>query len=201
MKSVRHLRLVAACALLAIVGCSGPPEKKLYGKWIGTPNVRQDVEKAVDSAAPQGQKVNSVAKGIAGFLGQKFAEATMSVELDFQEGGRVFFRGNTDLIGLPPNSDGTWSVTEAGKNEMNITFGTDKKQFTGKVLFRDKNEFTLKFDQPVTSTPPPPPSPPKVEPKDQSKDGEKDQPKAAPKEAPKQEPKQIESIVFKRKTE
>ena len=192
MKLVRLIRLVAALALFAIVGCSNPPEKKLIGNWTGAPNFKEDIDKAMDSAA-QGKKMNNVAKGIAGFLGQKLAEATMSVELDFQEGGRVFFRGNTDLLGLPPNSDGTWSVTEAGKNELNITLGTDQKKLTGKVLFRDKNEFTLKFDQPVVGTPPTPPSPPKGDAKDQPKDA-KEQPKEAPKEAP----KSVTSIVFKR---
>jgi hypothetical protein len=192
MKLVRHARLAAALALLAIIGCSNPPEKKLYGKWTGAPSFKEDIDKAMDSAA-QGKQVNNAVKGIAGFIGQKLAEATMSIELDFQEGGRVFFRGNTDLIGLPRDSDGTWSVTEAGKNELNITFGTDQKKLTGKVLFRDKNEFTLKFDQPVSGPAPPPP---KDDPKDKTKDA-KDQPK----EAPKEQPKSVASIVFKRSTQ
>ena len=192
MKSVRIFRLAAAIAMVAMVGCSNPPEKKLIGNWTGAPSFKEDIDKAMDSAA-QGKKVNSAVKGIAGFLGQKLAEATMSVELDFQEGGRVFFRGNTDLIGLPPNSDGTWSVTEAGKNELNITLGTDQKKLTGKVLFRDKNEFTLKFDQPVVGTPPPPPPPPKGDAKDEAKDA-----KDKAKEAPKEQPKTVTSIVFKR---
>ena len=100
-----------------------------------------------------------------------------------------------DLLGLPRDSDGTWSVTEAGKNELNITFGTDQKKLTGKVLFRDKNEFALKFDQPVVGTPPPASPPPKGDAKDQS--DTKDQPK----ETPKEQSKSVASIVFKRSTQ
>jgi hypothetical protein len=70
----------------------------------------------------------------------------MSVEVDFHKGGLVFFRGNTDVLGLPPDSDGSWDVSEAGPDILQITFGTEKEQLKGKVLFRDKDEFTLKLD-------------------------------------------------------
>jgi hypothetical protein len=76
----------------------------------------------------------------------------MSVEVDFHKGGTVFFRGNTDVLGFPPDSDGTWEVSEAGSDLIRIAFGTDRKQLQGKVLFRDKDEFTLKLDN--TDSPP-----------------------------------------------
>jgi hypothetical protein len=172
-KVKRHRGSAMAIVLVAVLGCSNPPEKKLTGRWTGAPNVKEDVEKVVDSLA-QGKKVNNLAKGVAGFLGQRVADATMSVELDFQEGGRVFFRGNTDVLGLPRDSDGTWQVTETEPNALTIRFGTDTKQLAGKLLFRDKNEFTLKLDE-TTSAP-----------SDQVKDGGKDQ------------TQQVVSIVFKR---
>jgi hypothetical protein len=177
MKSFRVSIVLAAAALIPVLGCSNPPEKKVIGKWTGAPSVKEDVDKVVDSAA-QGKKVNNVAKGVAGFLGQQLANATMSVELDFQEGGRVYFRGNTDALGLPRDSDGTWSVTEVEKNVLSIKFGTDKKQLTGKLLFRDKNEFTLKLDEPPVPTPAT---------GDQAKDATSDQKPQAP-----------PSIVFRR---
>src|SRR5262249_8066302 len=124
-------------------------------------------------------------KGIAGFFGQQLANATISVELDFQDKGRVFFRGNTQVLGLPPDSDGTWSVSEAEPNVLNIRFGTDKKQLTGKVLFRDKNEFTLKLDEP-----PPVPAPPPA-----AKDAAND-----PKDSAKEQPAPVTNIVFRRST-
>jgi hypothetical protein len=102
------------------------------------------VGQAVDSLA-QGQNVNPLARGAAQFLGQRLAEATMFVEVDFHKGGTVFFRGNTSVLDLPPDSDGTWGVTSSDPDQIELRFGTETRQLQGKVLFRDKDEFTLKL--------------------------------------------------------
>jgi hypothetical protein len=151
MRPHRHSILV--CLLLLGFGCSAQtPEQKLAGKWIGTAPVKEAVDQAVNSAA-QGKEVNPLARGAARFLGQKLAEAMMSVQVDFRSNGIVFFRGNTDLLGLPSDSDGTWEVSSAAPDVFQIRFGIDGKQLQGKVVFRDKDEFTLKLDTPVTSSP------------------------------------------------
>jgi hypothetical protein len=168
---------VSALALLS-AGCSGKtPEQKLLGKWMGTVQVKESVDQALDAAA-QGQNVNPLARGAVRFLGQKLAEATMSVELDFRSNGRVFFRGNTEILGFPPDSDGTWEVSPVDVDLLQIRVGNETKQLQGKVLFRDKDEFTLKLDAP------PMPS------DDKAKESKEGSPKAT-KELP-------GSIVFKR---
>jgi hypothetical protein len=144
--------LVFGAALLLAAGCSKSPEKRLIGKWTGTPNVAEAVDQGVDAAA-QGKTVNPLARGAARFMGQKLAEATMSVEVDFRAGGIVFFRGNTDVLGLPPDSDGTWEIISAFSDKLEIRLGTSAKQLHGQILMRDKNEFTLKLDPPAEAPP------------------------------------------------
>jgi len=144
MKLYRHLG-IWLIALIWVGGCSGPkPEKKLLGKWMCTPRMEEAVGQAVESAA-QGKEVNPLVSGAAKFFGQKLAEATMSVEVDFHFGGTVFFRGNTAVLNLPPDSDGTWEVSSSGPDLIELRFGTETRQLEGKVLFRDKDEFTLKL--------------------------------------------------------
>ncbi len=147
MRSFRDRCIWPAVLVLLAGGCSGQkPEKKLLGSWIGAASMNESIDRAVDSAG-QGQKVNPLARGAAQFLGKKLAEATMSIEIDFRSGGRVFFRGNTDVLGFPHDSDGTWEVTSSGPDFVEIRFGTEAKQLEGKVLFRNKDEFTLKLTQ------------------------------------------------------
>ena len=153
MNSCRNRCLWAGVTILLLGGCSAQkPEKKLLGSWLGAPSVTESVDQAVN-AAGQGQKVNPLARGAAQFLGQKFAEATMSVELDFHTGGTMFFRGNTDVLGLPPDSDGTWEVTSSSPDAIDISFGTEARQLHGKVLFRNRDEFTLKLTPTGTEKP------------------------------------------------
>jgi hypothetical protein len=158
------------------IGCSGPtPENKLIGKWRGAPTAKEAVDQVVDAAA-KGQEVNPLARGVARFLGQKVAEATMSIELDLRKGGIVFFRGETSVFGFPPDSDGTWEVESADGDVMQLHFGTESKQLRGKILFRDADEFILELEQAAAA------SAPQAEQKKQSKN---------------QAPQQL-SIVFKR---
>src|SRR5262245_13113955 len=147
-----HRHSIPRLGVLAF-GCSAQtPEQKLAGKWIGTAPVKEAVDQAVNSAA-QGKEVNPLARGAARFLGQKLAEAMMSVQIEFRANGIVFFRGNTDLIGLPSDSDGTWEVSSSAPDVLQIRFGVDNKQLQGRVLFRDKDEFTLKLDTPAAASP------------------------------------------------
>jgi len=153
MKSYRRLS-IGLSAIILMAGCSGStPEKKLLGKWTCTPRMEEAVGQAVASAA-QGKQVNPLVSGAAQFFGQKFAEATMSVEVDFHTGGTVFFRGNTAVLQLPPDSDGTWEVSSSGSDQIELRFGTDTRHLEGKVLFRDKDEFTLKLKNVAPAAPP-----------------------------------------------
>jgi hypothetical protein len=150
MRWHRHSGLLL---VILAFGCSSQtPEQKLTGKWVGTASVSEAVDQAVNSAA-QGKEVNPLARGAARFLGQKLAEAMMSVQIEFRSNGIVFFRGNTDLFGLPSDSDGTWEVSSSAPDVLQIHFGVDNKQLQGKVVFRDKDEFTLKLDTPVVASP------------------------------------------------
>jgi hypothetical protein len=136
------------------MGCAGPtPEGRLVGKWRGAPNAKEAVDQAVDAAA-KGQGVNPLARGVARFLGQKVAEATMAVELDLRKGGIVFFRGETSVLGLAPDADGTWEIESADGDVIQLHFGIENKQLRGKILFREEDEFILKLDQPVPAPPP-----------------------------------------------
>ncbi len=197
-------RLLIVAGVLLVAGCSSKktPEKQMIGIWTGAPNVKEATDKAVDAAA-QGKEVNPIVRGLAKFGSQALANATLSIEIDFKQGGKVFFRGNTDMLGLPKDSDGTWSASGDNLDEFDITFGTADKQLHGKVLFRNSNEFSLKLDE--ASIAAITPTKPKEEPKDSPKDGAKDAPKDGSKETAKAAPKPPEfdlaSIVFKRNTE
>src|SRR5262249_30997398 len=122
-----------------------------------------------------------LAQGVAQFLGRKLAEATMAVELDLRESGTAFFRGNTAVLGLPPDSDGTWEVLSANPDLIEIRLGTSEKQLKGKAVIRDKDEFILKLEEA--------PQPPSAK-QDEKADGQGDS-AAAQKRPP-------ASIVFKR---
>jgi hypothetical protein len=153
MKSCRLLSICLFAVILA-AGCSGStPEKKLLGKWMCTPHLEEAVGQAVQSVA-QGKDVNPLVSGAAKFFGQKIAEATMSVEVDFHKGGTVFFRGNTEVLNFPPDSDGSWEVSSSGPDQIELRFGTETRQLEGKVLFRDKDEFTLKLKNAGALAPP-----------------------------------------------
>lgn len=155
MKSPRHLS-IGICAVTLIAGCSGStPEKKLLGKWMCTPHMEEAVAQAIGSAA-QGKEVNPLVGGMAQFFGQKLAEATMSIEVDFRTGGTVFFRGNTAVLNLPPDSDGSWGVSSSRPDQIELRFGTETRQLEGNVLFRDNDEFTLKLKNAGAITPPSP---------------------------------------------
>jgi hypothetical protein len=167
----------------------------MVGAWTGAPNVSEAVDQGVDAAA-QGKKVNDLARGFAKFAGQALANATMSIEIEFKLGGTVFFRGNTDLLNLPKDSDGTWSVAGDSLDQFDITFGTSAKKYHGKILFRNKDEFSLKLDdESIAAIAAGKPA--KEAPKDPPKDGSKE----APKETAKPPAPDLASIVFKRKGE
>jgi hypothetical protein len=196
----RHCVIVAA-GLLLLGGCSKQtPDKQMIGTWTGAPSVSEAVDQGVDAAA-QGKGVNPVARGFAKFVGQKLADATMSIEIDFKSGGTVFFRGNTEILGLPNGSDGTWNVSGDNLDQFDITFGTAAKRLHGTVLFRNKDEFTLKLDEASIASIAG--DKPKEEPKDSSKDGSKEGGKDGTKDAskpaaPKAPELNLSSIVFKR---
>jgi hypothetical protein len=185
-----NMRCYLILLLLLGAGCSAQtPEKKMIGKWVGTPRMQEDVDQVVDAAA-QGQKVNPLARGAARFFGQKFAEATMSVELDFRTNGRAFFRGNTEVLGLAPDSEGTWQISATQPDIYQIHFGTDATQLAGEVLFRDDDEFTLKLEAPK-------PEPPTAEPAQEQTKGETKEQAKGKEQAKERKPKP-RSIVFKR---
>jgi|GEM_PF-5359277 len=154
MRSRSWLWAALVFVLFLQIGCSSPtPEERLIGKWRGAPAAKEAVDQMVDEAA-KGKEVNPLARGVARFLGQKVAEATMAVELDLRKGGLIFFSGETSVFGLPPDSDGTWEVESADGDAMQFHFSTDSKQLRGKMLFRDADEFILKLEQAPAAAPP-----------------------------------------------
>lgn len=145
---------VVILGIACCVGCAKPtPQQRLVGTWTGAPEVKAAVDDAVNQASG-GEPVNPIAKGLAHFGGRMLAAATMSMELDLRESGVVFFRGNTDALGVAPDSDGKWEVVSANPDLIEIKLTVADEVIPAKVLFRDKNEFTLKFDAPAkTETP------------------------------------------------
>jgi len=142
-----HATLIAIA--VSILGCApATPQQQLTGKWKATPPVNEAVNEAVDTAA-QGQKVNPLARGAANFMGNLLASATMYVEVDLRESGTAFYRGNTQVIGFPPDSDGKWEVVSANGDLIQVRLSTGEKKLEGNVLFRDKDEFSLKFEATV----------------------------------------------------
>jgi hypothetical protein len=153
MRSRSRLWAALVLALFLQTGCSAPTaEEKLIGKWRGAPAAKEAVDQIVDEAA-KGKEVNPLARGVARFLGQKVAEATMAVEIDLRKGGLVFFSGETSVFGLPPDSDGTWEVEAAEGDVIQFHFSTDSKQLRGKMLFRDADEFILKMEPAEAAAP------------------------------------------------
>ena len=98
----------------------------------------------------QGQEVNPLAQGAARFLGNALAKATMSVEIDLRPSGSVFFSGNTEMLGLPPDSEGTWDVVSANDDVAHVEFDVDDKTYVAKIVLRDADEFMLKMELPGT---------------------------------------------------
>jgi hypothetical protein len=127
----------------------------LAGKWEGAPSVSDVVDSAVGAVA-QGRDVNPLAQGLARFVGNKFAQATLSVELELRNTGTVFVRGNTAAMDLPPDSDGTWKILSANADTAQVEFEVNGKKVEGKIAFRDANEWTLKLEQLVDPSPQPP---------------------------------------------
>ncbi len=186
---------LAAILVLPIVGC-GPstPQQRLAGRWIGRPEVKEAVDAMVQSTAP-GQEVNPLAQGAARFLGNALAKATMSVEIDLRPSGAVFLRGNTELLGMPPDSDGTWTVISADEDRAVVEFEIEDKTFRGKLVLRDADEFTLKIEEAAAETAAAPaetpaavvalrPAAPPVATSDDDKDYEDDDAPAHPNAAP-----------------
>lgn len=139
-------KMLGLLTVLFAAGCSPPTaQTKMTGKWKATPRVDAAVNEAVATAA-KGQKVNPLAQGAANFLGNAFASAALSCEVEFKSTGAVFFRGNTDALGLPPDSDGKWEAAATGPDTADVKLNVAEKQISGNVVFRDKNEFTLKFE-------------------------------------------------------
>jgi hypothetical protein len=127
----------------------------LAGKWEGVPSVTDVVDSAVGAVA-QGRDVNPFAQGLARFVGDKFAQATLSVELELRKTGTAFVRGNTLAMDLPPDSDGTWKILSANADTAQVEFEVNGKKVEGKIAFRDANEWTLKLEQLVDPGPQPP---------------------------------------------
>lgn len=154
----RRFARLAAVALgsLLLVGCGeSTPRDKLVGKWKGAPQVNESVDQVVDSASG-GEQVNPLARGAARFVGGIVAKATMSVEIDLRESGTAFFRGNTEMLGLPPDSDGKWELVSADADSAEIRFDVNGQTLDAKVVFRDADEVTLKAE--VNAPPPKPPA-------------------------------------------
>jgi hypothetical protein len=128
---------------------------RLAGKWEGVPSVSDVVDAAVGAVA-QGREVNPLAQGLARVVGNKFAQATLSVELELRNTGTVFVRGNAAAMDLPPDSDGTWEILSANGDTAQVEFELNGKKVQGKIAFRDANEWTLKLEQPVDPGPQPP---------------------------------------------
>ncbi len=145
----KSLGIAAASIVLATLTGCGPstPQERLTGRWVGTPEVREAVDAMVQQAAP-GQEVNPLAQGAARFLGKALAKATMSVELDLRPSGAVFVHGNTELLGLPPDCDGTWQVISADQDRAVVEFDIDDKTIRAKLVLRDADEFMLKLEEP-----------------------------------------------------
>ena len=85
-------------------------------------------------------------QGAARLLGNALAKATMSVEIDAAPAVPVFLRGNTELLGLPPDSDGSWTLVSGNDDVAHIELEIDNKTFPAKIVFRDADEFTLKME-------------------------------------------------------
>ena len=144
MASVGAFRAFVCLVLLTVVGC-GPKtaKQKLVGRWKASPSVNEAVDSAVSNASG-GQEVDPLTKGATRFLGNVIARAVLSVEIDFRDTGKVFFRGSTDMLGLPPDSDGSWRVVASSPDEADIEMEVDGKQLPAAIVFRDADEFSLK---------------------------------------------------------
>lgn len=169
--------------------------QQLVGKWTGVPTVTEAVDAAVDSAA-QGQQVNPLAKSAARFFGGKFAEATMSVEIELRDTGTLFVRGNAGTIGLPADSDGAWKILSATADTAQLVLEANGKQVEGKVVFRDDREWALKLELPEEPRPPPAEPPAATSGAAESASPE---PSSSGTPAPAEAPKpRLTSVVFRR---
>ena len=76
--------------------------------------------------------------------------------------GTVFVTGNTELLGLPPDSEGEWSVVSANDDVAHVEFEIGDKTYPAKLVLRDADEFMLKMEPPAeppaADKPAPPPA-------------------------------------------
>jgi hypothetical protein len=112
---------------------------KLAGKWKGAPEIGGALHEAT-----QGQ-MHPVGEEFAGAILQHVADDLLAVIIDFKEGGTVFFSGKTDTIGMPANSDGTWSVRQREGDIMFVSLKVSGAELEARLAFRDKNTFVLTF--------------------------------------------------------
>jgi hypothetical protein len=196
MATLRQFRVVLSLVLLTFVGC-GPQtaKQKLLGRWKATPAVHEAVDAAVSTAAG-GQEVDPLTRGATRFLGNVIARATLSVEVDFRDTGKVFFRGSTDMLGLPPDSDGEWRVVASSPDEADIEMSVDGKTLPAAIVFRDADEISFKPGWTIEMPKPKPVElPPELAAAKNARQGRFEEPKAVV-EPPAQKPPS--SLIFKR---
>lgn len=124
-------------------GCPSGPD--LVGTWQGTPQTLKTVQQVTKGQA------NPVVEGFVNAAVQGLANSFLSVRIRFKSDGTAYYSGNTDALGLPPESDGPWYVLKREKDALIVRLGTTGHPLQARIVFRDRNKFTLiRVDAPET---------------------------------------------------
>jgi hypothetical protein len=130
------LGFALACGVMTLAdGCRRGPD--LVGSWEGVPQTQNTVQQVTKGQA------NTVVEGFVNAAVQGLANAFLAVRIRFKSDGTAYYSGNTGALGLPPESDGPWYVIARQKDGFTIRLGTTDHPVEARVVFRDRNKFTL----------------------------------------------------------
>jgi hypothetical protein len=134
---VLGVALASSLACLAI-SCHRDPD--LVGTWVGAPQTQKAVQQVTKGQAP------ALVEGFVNAAVQGLANSFLGVRIRFKGDGTAYYSGNTGMLGLPPESDGPWYVISRQQDVLRVRLGTTDHAIEAKVVFRDRNKFTLTRD-------------------------------------------------------
>ena len=127
----------------------GPP---IVGKWKGTPQVDQAVDRVMKDGK-MGGRMPAAAEGFVRMLAQKAGAEIMGMNIEFKNTGIAFYSGNTGVLGVPAGADGPWKIIKTEGDVLTVQMGTAAEPFEARIAFRDRDNFSLtrtdREDQPI----------------------------------------------------
>lgn len=124
----------------------------LVGKWKGTPQIDQTVDRVMKDGKVVG-KMPAAAEGFLRMAAQKVSGEVLAVNIEFKNSGIAFYSGNSKALGVPAGADGPWKIIKTEGDIVTVQMGTSTEPFEARIAFRDRDNFSLsrrdQEDQPI----------------------------------------------------